>query len=1017
MVNIVSLLKAAFLEVSKRPSIAEDTGTAERTSTHLLHRFLNKMTGHVEIAGQFAALGLLRFPAATYSHDFWYVHIRPALSAVLRVHCTQSLRVDTYPTSQQEHTTSILNDVYVPDAEGLFDDDLQIGFNAPHYGLDDEDEDSSREIVRAANGMVVTTTQEEHYKFRSSALEFMSLYVYAGVVVVVTKSGSRQTNEEMTSSTDTALHSTTTNRRGRKANATFDFDPRHSLFATHTQRLRSKHFIPILAGAPPPKHPGPRRDDTSWRQAADRFAAYVLTLHMPWDLHLGAPKYALTYETLEHWVYDLSISRDLLSLATLFWMRILAQGMSVTARTLATTSQYRSRFAKRWGVQDISSFDFEETTKPMDGEDDKSLATAVLNDMIAVYAKMAPAAEKTTEILNAERATRDLAIMDLCLAIPKAIPSELPGRQDIASTLEVERIYSSWARHTPGPAMDTSVTVSAPTSLATTFTNNLPFHSTIIICRDPVPHFKPSQNIALLRCIDWFIQDFQHTADNHHLAPPPLHLHISGAAGTGKTTFVTELDLRLSQAAPYSVVCMAPTGIAASGLPRGMTIHTALSIAVASESKESNGTSKGATILARERLKKARILIIDEISMVSPSLFVRIDERLRDWFDGALPFGGLAVVIMGDFFQLPAIQGSLLNAKPGSQAGLIFARFERLDFNDQCRAADDPQHAARLEYFRNPGLCKYPVKASQILDHLQLLSQADVRNDATWLDAPVIVSENFARHYINKAQIVRDAIRTGQPVLTWRNVLDPRTQSLFDRAAQIHNVPIHDLLQKYSESSSYFIIGARVMLRDNLTTEKGIANGTTCVLHSITFDPALGRAAIDEEFQRISQASPGTIVELKYMPFSVNVRLNEDIHNWNPAETLDSTQVVIPLMLNKKRPREFKSLGRKASSLSHGNNKNKILAYYDFGYDLAYSVTYHKVQGQTLDKVILDLNGCNTSALSLAALYVGLSRVRLGRKIRILPISNDTRKRLLGLRFASSLQQWWGATTELDTTY
>ena len=310
MVNIVSLLKAAFLEVSKRPSIAEDTGTAERTSTHLLHRFLNKMTGHVEIAGQFAALGLLRFPAATYSHDFWYVHIRPALSAVLRVHCTQSLRVHTYPTSQREHTTSILNDVYAPDAEGLFDDDLQIGFNAPHYGLDDEDEDSSREIVRAANGMVVTTTQEEHYKFRSSALEFMSLYVYAGVVVVVTKSGSRQTNEEMTSSTDTALHSTTTNRRGRKANATFDFDPRHSLFATHTQRLRSKHFIPILAGAPPPKHPGPRRDDTSWRQAADRFAAYVITLHMPWDLNLGAPKYALTYETLDHWVYDLSISRD-----------------------------------------------------------------------------------------------------------------------------------------------------------------------------------------------------------------------------------------------------------------------------------------------------------------------------------------------------------------------------------------------------------------------------------------------------------------------------------------------------------------------------------------------------------------------------------------------------------------------------------------------------------------------------------------------------------------------------------
>ena len=203
------------------------------------------------------------------------------------------------------------------------------------------------------------------------------------------------------------------------------------------------------------------------------------------------------------------------------------------------------------------------------------------------------------------------------------------------------------------------------------------------------------------------------------------------------------------------------------------------------------------------------------------------------------------------------------------------------------------------------------------------------------------------------------------------------------------------------------------MLLDNIVTEKRISNGTTCVLHSITFDPALGRAAIDEEFARIDSCEPGAIIELKYVPFTVNVRLNEDIQSWDPAETLDPTQVVIPLRMSKKRPREFKSLGRQAASLA--TKSTKKLAYYDFGFELAYAVTYHKVQGQTLSKVILDLNGINSSTLSLPAFYVGLSRVRLGDNIRILPISAEIRKKLLNLKFGSILRHWWAASKREET--
>jgi hypothetical protein len=52
------------------------------------------------------------------------------------------------------------------------------------------------------------------------------------------------------------------------------------------------------------------------------------------------------------------------------------------------------------------------------------------------------------------------------------------------------------------------------------------------------------------------------------------------------------------------------------------------------------------------------------------------------------------------------------------------------------------------------------------------------------------------------------------------------------------------------------------------------------------------------------------------------VQLNENINSWGPEETLDSMQVVTPLTVNKKRPREFKGLGRHAANTDN-NVKNK----------------------------------------------------------------------------------------------
>jgi len=57
----------------------------------------------------------------------------------------------------------------------------------------------------------------------------------------------------------------------------------------------------------------------------------------------------------------------------------------------------------------------------------------------------------------------------------------------------------------------------------------------------------------------------------------------------------------------------------------------------------------------KSRFSKLKVLIIDEVSMVSPEIFASMDKVLRAFKNSPEPFGGVQVVISGDFFQLPPV--------------------------------------------------------------------------------------------------------------------------------------------------------------------------------------------------------------------------------------------------------------------------------------------------------------------------------------------------------------------------
>ncbi|MDP3043325.1 MAG: PIF1 family DEAD/DEAH box helicase [bacterium] len=145
------------------------------------------------------------------------------------------------------------------------------------------------------------------------------------------------------------------------------------------------------------------------------------------------------------------------------------------------------------------------------------------------------------------------------------------------------------------------------------------------------------------------------------------NIFLTGSAGTGKTYLLNQY-IQYLQERDIQPTITAPTGIAASHIG-GMTIHSFFGIGI----KEWIDDYFLDCLLQKEylyrRLRAMKVLIIDEISMVSPELFVSVDKILRAFKNSDKPFGGIQIILSGDFFQLPPVSKTAKNIKFAWQTG------------------------------------------------------------------------------------------------------------------------------------------------------------------------------------------------------------------------------------------------------------------------------------------------------------------------------------------------------------
>lgn len=153
-------------------------------------------------------------------------------------------------------------------------------------------------------------------------------------------------------------------------------------------------------------------------------------------------------------------------------------------------------------------------------------------------------------------------------------------------------------------------------------------------------------------------------ADALRILTTGANVFLTGEPGAGKTHTINEYVAWLRSHAIEPAIT-ASTGIAATHI-HGMTIHAWSGIGIAERLTPDLLERVTQKEHVAKRIQRTNVLIIDEVSMLSADVLTMVDAVAKEVRRREEPFGGMQVVLVGDFFQLPPI------SKGGQEAKFAF---------------------------------------------------------------------------------------------------------------------------------------------------------------------------------------------------------------------------------------------------------------------------------------------------------------------------------------------------------
>ena len=129
------------------------------------------------------------------------------------------------------------------------------------------------------------------------------------------------------------------------------------------------------------------------------------------------------------------------------------------------------------------------------------------------------------------------------------------------------------------------------------------------------------------------------------------NIFLTGPAGVGKTSII---KLYKSIHNNKNIVVTSTTGTSAL-LINGITFHSYLGIGCGNDSIDYLLNKINSKQWLKKRWKQIECLFIDEVSMLDPILFDKLEEIARKIRNNNSVFGGIQIILSGDFLQLPCV--------------------------------------------------------------------------------------------------------------------------------------------------------------------------------------------------------------------------------------------------------------------------------------------------------------------------------------------------------------------------
>lgn len=220
------------------------------------------------------------------------------------------------------------------------------------------------------------------------------------------------------------------------------------------------------------------------------------------------------------------------------------------------------------------------------------------------------------------------------------------------------------------------------------------------------------------------------------------NVFITGSAGVGKSFLVKHItELLTKENKTYRI--LAPTGVAATNIG-GMTIHRFLGLIPSIITIEDYVIKRMKN--CKEAFNEIDVIFVDEISMVTPSLFKLMDEVIRIHVPkDTRPFSGIQMVLLGDLFQLPYIPDKD-NTHPIFESPLWKSMNISIHQLHQVMRQDDPTFISALNDLR---LGKFSDNLKKVL-RICINNKKDPN-----LHYVRLFSLNIQRQYANETELAK----------------------------------------------------------------------------------------------------------------------------------------------------------------------------------------------------------------------------------------------------------------------